>query len=187
MISQRVRSGWRRFWRSEEIGAFIEPLLEYDERERRLKGGNAERLVTAVMVGGLAKDVQTAEQGEKFLPQDLLVLLSLAAGIEAGAPWIELREEQGELVTRLQTHRSMAFFSQGHRAIDEAIHDGIGRLFTRGTRARTFGSPTFRIPAKHLARGGQRRLTIGDRLRHSLSCIGKSLQEPEDPCSHLSS
>jgi len=65
--------------------AYIEPLLDHEDRARRLKEGRDRRLVTALMIGELPPGVRTEEEIRRFLPPDLILLLSLASGTEVGA------------------------------------------------------------------------------------------------------
>jgi hypothetical protein len=53
-----------------------------------------------VVVGELPEAIQTDEQMQRCLPQDLLSLRSLATGTDVGAPLIELRKDQGDSGTR---------------------------------------------------------------------------------------
>lgn len=151
--------------------AFIEPLLDYADREQRLKDGRDRRLVTALMVGELPADVRSEQQLERYLRPDLLHLLALATGSELGAPWVELRDGTAGLVARVHTSFGKPHYAPGHRAIDEAIHGGTGTLLTHGATSGIYESAMLRVMAKHLVRGGLRVLTVEDRLSHLIRAL----------------
>lgn len=158
--------------------AYIEPLLDQEDREQRLKEGRDRRLVTALMVGELPADVRTEEQVERYLPPDVLQLLSLASGSEVGAAWIELRDLAGGLVARIHSGYGDPQFASGHRAIDEMMHEGVGSLLSRGTKSDIFDSAMLRVVTKHVVRGALHGLTVEDRLSHlirALDCLCRML------------
>jgi hypothetical protein len=151
--------------------AHIEQLLDYDDRMHRLQNGRDQRITTAVAIGNLPASVRNEEDVERLLPQDFLSLLSLATGTEVGAPWIELRDERGQFLVRLHSHRGRPQFARGHRAIDQIIHAGIGTLLTEGGRSAIFDSPTLRVTLKHVVRSALRNLTVEDSFSYLCRAI----------------
>ena len=70
---------------------FIEPLPDFNERKNQLLSGQQRNAITAVMVGEVGHNSIDFDDLESWFPFDFLNLLSLATGIEVGAPWIEFR------------------------------------------------------------------------------------------------
>jgi hypothetical protein len=114
--------------------AFIEPLADYDERERKLNGGSVKALATAIVVGQVGDNSSEAISLKSWFPYDLLRVLGFATGAEVGALWIEFRDESGRLVRRIHERHGLTIFDEGHReghrTIREGVHHGTGRLMT---------------------------------------------------------
>ena len=109
--------------------AFIEPLPDYADREHSLLNGDARSAITAVMAGPLPE--QPVEHIDPFswVPLDLVMPLSMASGIEVRPAWVELRDEDGDLVQRTHS-QGFPCFAKGYSFIDEWVHRGTGRLLT---------------------------------------------------------
>lgn len=145
--------------------AFLEPLPDYAERERQLKGGEARIRLTAVMVGETGGSGIEPAEWENWLPLDFLGLLGVACGTEVGAPWIEFRDERGHLVARFHRQLNRPCFADTRGAIDEGAHpNGIRRLLARALESADFGSDHLRVVTGLLLRGGWAAPSAEDRL-----------------------
>jgi hypothetical protein len=96
---------------------FIEPLIDYEERRRKLEEGNAQSLITAVMVGEISHHAINISDLNQWFPWSFLRLLSLATGTKVESPWIEFRDEKGDLVRRIHHHFSLPEIAQKRHVI----------------------------------------------------------------------
>ncbi len=143
---------------------FIEALPDYDQRVRNLTEGRDRYFVTAVMVGEV--DSQSIEQDDLgiWFPDDLLRLLSIVTGTPVGAPWIEFRDAQGELVRRVHVKLNLSPFSKGHRPLEEGAHSGTGYLLTKYLSSPDRGEPYLNVVLKHLSLAARYDQSIEDKF-----------------------
>lgn len=164
---------------------FIEPLPDYEEREKKIKGGLVPVLVTAVMVGEVGENSIDHKYLEKWFPFDVLRLLGLCTGAEVGTPWIEFRDEFGGLVRRIHEAYGLSIFADGHGAIREGIHRGTGRLMTCFLSSEHFGKSYLPVAMSHATKGGiYSGLTIEEKLIYvvrGLDCLLKHFNLTEPP------
>ena len=161
--------------------AFIEPLADYDERERKLNGGSVKALVTAIMVGEVGDNSIEAISLESWFPYDLLRVLGFATGAEVGALWIEFRDESGGLVRRVHQRQGWTIFAdghrEGHRTIQEGVHRGTGRLMTCFLSSEYACKSHLPVAMNHATQGGHYSpLTIEEKLIYvirGLDCLCK--------------
>lgn len=145
--------------------AYIEPLLDYSDREDKLQKAQQQHLVTAVMVGAVDGSYAQFDDVATWLPFDLLPLLGVATGSEVGAPWIEFRDSQGRLVKRIHTRLGVAPFAAGPVALRENIDSGgIGAFLTEALKSPHLGQSELRVAAKYLVRGGRYNTSLEDQL-----------------------
>jgi hypothetical protein len=153
-----------------EAPCFIEPLSTYEDRRKELLEGKSNREITAVIICELV-----TPQIEILDIEHLLDLLSLATGSEIGVPWIECRDDQGELIKRIHLQLNQwSNFSRGHVVIDEWIHNGIGRLIASYWSSSYKNSPDLTAIARNLVKSGFNDLTTEDRLSYlfrALDCL----------------
>ncbi len=102
--------------------SFIEPLLDYDQREKLLESSETQYLLTAVMVGEIGDNPTNTDAVETWFPSTLLRVLSFATGHEVAAPWIEFRDTAGNLVKRIHRNMGSPDFISGRRIIEEHLH-----------------------------------------------------------------
>lgn len=156
---------------------FIERLPGYEDRREKLLVGQERTLPTAVMVGEVGSNFSShrdfGEVDRWLLPDNLLMLLTLATGTEVGAPWVELRDDQGRLVRRLHRRLRETRFYRGHRVIDELPfkdgegHDtGIGYFITRALKSKELGQSALRTAILHLVRSKYRDQSLDESLAH---------------------
>jgi hypothetical protein len=137
---------------------FIEALPDYEQRAKNLTEGSERHSVTAVMVGEVGARGFEQTDLEGWFPDDLLRVLSIVTGTPVGAPWIEFRDAQGELVRRVHAKLNLSPFSQGHRPLEEGVHSGTGYLLSRYLSSPDRGASYLNVALKHLfhvARYGQ--------------------------------
>lgn len=145
--------------------AFLEPLPDYLDRERQLKGGGVKRRLTSVMVGEAGESSIEPADWDSWLPLDFLGILGVACGTEVGAPWIEFRDDQGYLVARFHNQLNRPCFTDTRGAIDEGTHpNGIRRLLARALESSAFRSDHLRVVTGLLLRGGWEAPSAEDRL-----------------------
>jgi len=147
---------------------FIEALPDYDEKEKQLLGRQIPSAITSAMVGEIGDNPIDLDKIEQWFPFYLLDLLALAIGNEIAIPWIEFRDKNGDLVRR--AHGSLSFgrslFIKGAKAIDEAIHRGIGRLLTISQSCTELRESYFQVALRHTILGGRNGQSIEDKLDH---------------------
>lgn len=145
---------------------FIEPLEDYEERKNKLVKGKVRNLLTAIMVGNvLGFPSENWEELTTWFPIDFLHLLGLATGSEVGATYIEIRDENGELIRRIHVDLGTPTYIKGHRAIDEISHRGTGVLLSNSVKSEHWRKPHTRVLLRHIVRGGfQRETMLEDRF-----------------------
>jgi hypothetical protein len=132
---------------------FIELLPDYNEREQQLLAHKERRLVTAVMVGEVGDELSTDVDLGRWFPETLLLLLGLTTGSEVSAPWLELRDIQGHLISRLHISFGLPIFQRRYKgAIDEAIHQGIGLFLSQAASTPDFDEMWLRSVLNNLVR-----------------------------------
>lgn len=155
---------------------FVERAPEYEELKASLLAEERQTRLTAVMVGEIGPNPSNLfdEVASWLRPWDLLALLTLATGSEVGAPWIELRDEEGGLVRRFHRRLREPRFRRGYHVIQEMpMQDvperptGIGRLITRATsRSGDFGEAFLQVAITHLVRSRYSGQTLEDSVAY---------------------
>lgn len=155
---------------------FVERLPNYEDRKEDLLAGTKRIIPTAVMVGEVGPhptDTLT-ELGQWMRPDDLLMLLTLATGTEVGATWIELRDDQGQLVRRFHRRLREARFSRGYRLVDdlplqngEGRNTGVGHLISRAaSRLEALDRLPLRSSILHLVRSKHGDQSLDESMSH---------------------
>jgi hypothetical protein len=145
---------------------FIEPLPDYDAREQMLMEGKAQRIITSLMVGEISSNQIDLDSLKQWFPFQFLNLLGIATGIEVGANWIEFRDKEGKLVQRLHASFNSPWFSKGHKAIDEVIHRGTGKLLSDYQFSLHKDNSYLTAVLKHLLRSSSSNSSIEDKMTH---------------------
>jgi hypothetical protein len=145
---------------------FIEPLADYDERKKKLVTGTVRRTVTSVMVGQIGQRPVELEELGGWFPFDFLSLLGIATGIQVGAPWIEFRSKEGDLVRRVHINLGNPVYTSGIGSINELVHQGTGALLTLTESSPHWDKPYLRIALKQLLLSGSDTLPIEDQMSH---------------------
>jgi hypothetical protein len=122
----RQRAGLYYFSLNGEPG-FIERMPNFKARASRVRRKRSRR-ITAIMVGPAhVQNVEFCDYASLF-PLDVLGMLSLAAGVHVGAPWIEFRDETGALVRRVHCFGA-GRLRRTHAAIPRHLaSNGLGYL-----------------------------------------------------------
>lgn len=134
------------FYFGESVG-YIQPVLDYTEKEEKLKSGQAKRCITALMISEV-----TNKLDEAWFPYDYTNLISFAIGVNVGASWIEFRDANGALVSRKHIHQFKSEYKREYAVIDEPIHGGLGHLISVASNSPEFGKSYFRVLVAHLVR-----------------------------------
>jgi hypothetical protein len=129
---------------------YVQPLAHYETRVTDLEQGRERHGVTALMVGEVGANSVDEGEWENWFPFDFFRLMSFATGAPVGAPWIEFRDSTGQLVKRVHRTFELAPFTQGHRAIEEGIHSGLGYLLTQYQSSADRGQPFLNVALKHI-------------------------------------
>jgi hypothetical protein len=151
---------------------FIEPLVDYKERKRKLEEGEAESLITSVMVGEIGSTAIGISDICSCFFWDFLLLLSFATGTEVEAPWIEFRDEQGNLVRRIHLRFSLPkIVEKRHVILKEWISPrtpdtGIGVLLTQVQASKSFKKPHLRVFLHYILLGGRSTSLMEDRMAY---------------------
>lgn len=164
-------------FRIEQSFGFIEALADYEIRKGRLINGVETNTITAVMVGEILEKIAGIEEFKNVVPVDFLPILGLVTGSEVGAPWVEVRDENGALLQRIHKSFGKPKFARGHNAIRQDIHGGIGYLLTKSYASDAFGKSFLRVAIKHLIRAGTHVYSIEDRLRQLFTTFDNLCEE----------
>lgn len=148
----------------QESQGFIEPLIDFNERKKKLYSGQVQRTITAVMVGEVGSESIDIDKLTNWLPFGLLPLLSLATGSEVGIPWIEFRDANGGLVRRIHNRFGQPKFSRGHTTISEQYNQETGYLLTCAQSSTHYGKAPLGSVIFDLVQSSSDSLTIEDKL-----------------------
>ena len=143
---------------------FIEPLIDFKERKKKLYSGEVQSTITAVMVGEVGSESIDIDKLTNWLPFRLLPLLSLATGSEVEIPWIEFRDANGGLVRRIHNRCVQPKFSRGHITISEQDNPGTGYLLTCAQSSTQYGEAPLGSVIFDLVQSSSDSLTIEDKL-----------------------
>lgn len=130
-----------------ESAGYIQPVLDYNEKEEKLKSGQAKRCITALMISEVSSKLD-----EVWFPNDYTNLISFARGITVSAAWVEFRDDDGKLVSRKHIPQFETDYKKEYAVIDEAIHGGLGHLISLASNSSEFGKSYFRVLIAHLIR-----------------------------------
>lgn len=144
--------------------AFIEPLLDYEDSRRSLLKGRERRLVTAVGVGEVGDHDTRCQALWEWFPIDIFEVLGFACGTPVGAPCIEFRDAEGDILCRHAINFGHPVFYKSRPVIDAEVHGGIGELLTRFLSLPAGERLYLRAAMSHAMRGGLRSQDTEDRL-----------------------
>src|SRR5262249_38326872 len=105
--------------------------------------------ITAVMVGETHTQTLDFADYESLFPLDMLNLLSIATGVRVGAPWIEFRDEAGEIVRRVHICFGNSIYQRGHAVVLDYGGNAIGNLLTRALASPEGTSKYSRVATTH--------------------------------------
>jgi len=150
-----------------ETVAFIEPMPDYQKREEQLHEKEVVCCITAVMAGETGGREINERALEDWFPYDLLAVLGLGCGTEVGSPWVEFRDEVGNLVVRQHRQLGHPHFTENRGVIDEGlIKDGIRRLIVRALDAPDLKSDHVRVALRLVLRSAWEAASVEDRLAY---------------------
>jgi hypothetical protein len=149
--------------------AFIERVPDYDLRVRELREGRAINRITSVMVGEVgAHQHDSFEALEQWIPLHHLGVLGLVTGSEVGAPWIELRDDQGQLVRRFYIMPLAPIYVPGYAALEDTLGRGrAGLLLTAASHrkaAQELNESYLRVAMKLIVRAKLTSATLEEGL-----------------------
>jgi len=93
-------------------------------------------------------------------------LLGITTGTQVGAPWIEFRSKEGDLVRRVHVNLGNPVYSSGIQSINELINGGTGTLLSLTESNPHWDKPYLRIALKQLLLSGSDTLPIEDQMSH---------------------
>jgi hypothetical protein len=134
---------------------FIERLPRYRRNIKRLRRGAVSSLINAVIVGPAHVQSVDFADYENLFPLDVLALLTLATGAPVGAPWIEFRDEQGNLARRIHICFGKAAYGRGHAALHDLSDNAVGYLLTCTFASPERGKKYLRVAANHAVTAGK--------------------------------
>jgi hypothetical protein len=162
--------------------AFIERVPDYDLRVRELREGRAINRITSVMVGEVgAHQHDSFEALEQWIPLHHLGVLGLVTGSEVGAPWIELRDDQGQLVRRFYTKTLAPIYVPGYAALEDPLgYQRVGLLLTAASHrkaAQKLNESYLRIAMKLMVRAKLTPTTLEDKLANISRAVDSLCEE----------
>ena len=166
-------------------GGFIEPTPDYDEREKSLTEGRERHSITAVMVGEVGSNSIEQADLKAWFPDDFLRLLSVVTGTPVGAPWIEFRNDQGELVRRVHIKLNLSPFSKGRPPLEEGVHSGTGYLLTKYQSSPERGKSYLNVVLKHLFQASRSDQSIEDKFIYLVRALENLCQQYGFKARHL--
>ncbi len=147
---------------------FIEKLPNYEEKEQKLKKHQIPSAITAVAIGSIGSNSIEMDKFKQWFPFYFIELLGLATGNEVNIPWIEFRDEYGNLVSRIHAAGfGHSLFLEGQRAIDEVYHrGGTGRLLTVSQSCTELSETYLLVALKCTILGSRNGQNIEDKLAY---------------------
>lgn len=134
---------------------FIERLSDYTERIEQLEKGTARVTATAIIVGTMADANVEFDSYETWQVYHLPSVLSLTTGTPVFAPWIEFRDEQGNIVERFHVRSERPVpYVKGSAALSEAHNRGTGQLISLAMDSPLFSESWFRVVLKLTVQAG---------------------------------
>lgn len=164
---------------------FIEALPDYGVREENLTEGRERYSITAVMVGEVGSNSIEQAHLKEWFPDDFLRLLSLVTGAPVGAPWVEFRDDRGELVRRIHVTLNQSPFSKGHRPLEEGVHSGTGYLLTKYQSSPDRGKSYLNVVLKHLFQAARYDQSIEDKFIYLARALENLCQQFGFKAQHL--
>jgi hypothetical protein len=135
--------------------AFIELLLDYENRKRDLYERREQSLITAIMAGDIEGEQWDIESWRSSGLNDILAILSFANGTRVGAPWIEIRDKDGGLLRRLHINSSPQRYEKGMPALGPGLKaGGIAYLLMRAQESTHFGNINLRAVMSQIMLAG---------------------------------
>lgn len=125
--------------------AFISPFSDPERARAILRQSRDRTSITAVMVGSVGGRGVDDAALQTWFPFDLLEWLSVVSGAGVNIPWLEFRDCEGLLVSRVHFDRHAPRFNGGRPIIDEAIHGGLGRALSLAARSEHFRATPLRV------------------------------------------
>ena len=151
------------FYFDEKLG-YIQPVLDYSDKEKKIKSGRVNQCITALMVGEVSETIPYIDNTNEKFPYDYVNLLSLATGADVGASWLEIRDKEGSLIKRKHLANSKMAYEKKYAVINEILHGGIGNLLTCAHSASEFRKTYFQVFLKQLLRMNSFRYHIEDQM-----------------------
>jgi hypothetical protein len=143
---------------------FIEPLPTYNRLAERLQKGRIANAITSIMVGPAHVPSVEFSDYEGLFPLDMVALLTLSTGTRVGAPWIEFRASDGQLVRRVHIHFGAPAYEHGHAALCEMTPGALGELLTCAFSSTERGKPYLRAAMNQAIDSSIRHQTIESRF-----------------------
>jgi hypothetical protein len=153
-------------FRFNRTSGFIEPLPDYESLRDSLLNGQKQKTITSLIVGEMGDTSINLDDLDSWIPLNFLDLLGLATGTEVGAPWIEIRSSEGELIRRIHAQFNNPFYTRGHTSIDEEWNSGIANLLNCSQFSLHLGKSYTIAILKHLIHSGYISLTSEEKMTH---------------------
>lgn len=148
--------------------AFIERTQDVDARQENLVSQKSPRSVTAVLVGRLSNPLpEWRELVASWKPLHLISALEFVSGQSIAPAWIELRAENGDLVSRTHASFGRPVPESGFEVIHEEVLGSTGHFLQCCAKADFFGASWFRILLHHVTELG-RSHTLEELMIHAV-------------------
>ncbi len=157
--------------------AYIEPLPDYKLRAELLQHGDEQNLVTAVMVGEIGECSIDVAQVASWFPEVFLYLLGFATGNEIGSPWIEFRDERGQLVKRVYRHLGTPALTEGRYVMEDITELNITDLLTVVQTNQFCQSNVYKVLLHLAMQSGASKSTVDDSLSYLFRAFDRLCQE----------
>jgi hypothetical protein len=110
---------------------FIERVPEYENYLAELKSEAVQRKITAVLVGDIGDSpASNLADFMSWFPSGVFSALSFASGVQVGWPWIEIRDENGDVIRRLHGGARVPSFFAGDDVFGKFSRPGTGDFVT---------------------------------------------------------
>lgn len=146
--------------------AFIEPLPEYETASKALLEEGSPYAITAVMVLVIRDEGPQLDSIGSWPPLALLPVLMLAQGRRIGLPWIETRDDRGNLVQRLHVRIRCSRFARWEADARPNLRMATGHLLRCAQSVDHLDDPSLWVAIRNLIESRNNDLFVEDQIVH---------------------
>lgn len=146
--------------------AFVEPLPEYEAAKKALLQDGISHAITAVMVLTTSDEIPQADTIGSWPPLALVPVLMLGENRRIGVPWIETRDEQGNLVRRLHVSIRCFPFARWQEEARSNLRGTVSKLLASAQSTGDLSDPRLWVAIRNLTESRNDELALEEQLVH---------------------